>query len=234
MKVALCISGQDRWSIVAFPFLYDSFKKIPSDIQLDVFYHSWNSDTRTAGLWSPKKTIIDSEEISYQQILKTIKIPIDYDKIEDDNVQRMYTGLLMFYGIQKIISEAVIDDYDFIIRIRPDIFLYEKIDLKKILNEIRDKKYDIWIPNKTYNYSAKGYNDQFAIGTKNSMKIYSEIYNSLPEYILKNSRWFPEEFLYMHLSKHNLKVYQENVYYQLIRGVHITTNHKNIPPYKLY
>jgi hypothetical protein len=230
MKVALCISGRDNWGMISYPFLVDSFINISDTIKVDVFYHSWNSDSRVVHLWKPKKLIIDSEEISYQNILKKVKIEIDYNKEHDSN--RVYTTLLMHYGIHRIISE--VSGYDYIIRVRPDVFLYEKIDLTKILNEIKNDKYDIWIPNKTFNYSPKGYNDQFAIGSEKNMKIYANTYNELSTYIKENSRWFPEEFLYLHLTKNNIRVYQEDVYYQLIRDVRITTNHKEIPPFKLY
>lgn len=229
-KIALCISGKSRWSMISYPFLYDSFINVPSNIKIDVFYHTWNCENRVIQLWNPKKVIIDSEELAYQHILNNVKIPVDYNK--EYTEERVFTTLLMYYGIHKIISE--VSGYDYIIRIRPDIFLYEKINLLNIINEISDDKYDIWIPNKTFNYSPEGYNDQFAIGSEKNMKIYADVYNNLSTYINTNARWFSEEFLYMHLVKNNQRVEQSEINYRLIRDVNIKTNHNDIPPYKLY
>ncbi len=215
-----------------YPYLYDSF--LNNGFEVDVFYHSYNINERVIDLWKPKKVIRESEEEVYQKIISNITFPIDYS-IGNQNPDRYYSTLMMFYGINKIINEAInYNNYDLIIRCRPDIFLYEKIDLGKIINHIKDVKYDLCIPNKQYNYSDNGYNDQLAFGNESNMKIYSEVYNHLNEYIPRLTKWYGEDLLALQLNKYNLKIEQPNINYQLIRDVNFFTNHKNIPPYKLY
>lgn len=233
MKIALCISGKAKFSMFCFPYMYDSFIKNNGNFDVDVFYHTWNPNERVINLWNSKKIITESEEISYIEILKHVYIEKDYTKQHDIN--RIYNNLLMYYGIYKIINEALsYHSYDIVIRIRPDLLLYEKIDLKNIVDELVSKKYDICIPNEHYNYSPDGYCDQFAIGTAEAMKIYSETYLNLTNHISLSKEWFSEEFLYNQLQNYKIKVHQPHIYCQLIRNIDIETNHKNIPPFKMY
>lgn len=233
-KVALCISGESRHSMTAFPYLYDSFNNHDkeSGYVIDVFYHTWKVNERVISLWNPKSVISESEDDAYQRCLKSVKIPIDYYKDKDPNISisRVYNNLLMFYGIDRVIAQTKSGNYDYIIRCRPDIILYEKINLIEIINSLDTSDTDIIIPNPIMNYSPDGYQDQFAIGKREPMLIYGSTYHNLTKIINESGRWYAEEFLKKHLDNHNIKVSQKEIYFQLCRNSSIVIPHNNIPP----
>lgn len=136
----------------------------------------------------------------------------------------------MFYGIDRIISQTKSGNYDYIIRCRPDILLYQKINLLEIINDLDTSDIDIIIPNPIMNYSPDGYQDQFAIGKKDAMLHYGSTFHNLTKIIKESRRWYPEEFLKKHLDNNNIKVSQNEIYFQLCRSSSILVPHDNVPP----
>jgi hypothetical protein len=122
----------------------------------------------------------------------------------------------MYYGINKVI--AMVDDtYDVIIRIRPDMYLNNKLELDMILSDITTKKYEIQIPSPQYNFG--GYNDQIAIGSYHSMKIYGNFINHIQNVSNENKWWHSETLLKKYLDNYSISVNQLEYDYKLLRDV---------------
>jgi len=216
LKIALCISGKARSSMFCFPYIYDAF--INNAYNVDVFIHTWD-ECRAVDLYRPKKIEIESE----QDVLSAIIPQLSLHNIRIEG--NVYHNVLMYYSIKKCF-DLIDKDYDIVIRSRFDLLLQPKFDLTKIVRGLLNNEYDMYIPNVEFNMG--GYNDQVAIGTYQSMKIYSDTILNLNQFANDLGRWHPETFLGKQLDDNNIKVYQNHVDYRLVRNVSVTTHwHEN-------
>lgn len=219
MKIALCISGKPRSSMFCYPYIYDAFMN--NEHQVDVFIHSWD-ECRVLDLYKPKKLEMNSDS----DVLNMLLPMLDLNGIKiEGNVQH---NILMYYSI-KACFDLIDDEYDIIIRARFDLLLQPKFDIESILTDLKNKKYDIYIPNEEFNMG--GYNDQLAIGTYDIMKIYSDTFFNLNKFAHELGRWHPETFLGKQLKDNGINVYQTHWDYRLVRNVNVTT-HWPENPYK--
>lgn len=207
-KIALCLSGLIRNSYFCFPYIYDSF--LNQGLDVDVFIHTWN-ESPIINLYNPKNLMIENQKDILDFILPQINLNSDV-RIEG----RIANNVSMYYSIKRC-NDLVDDEYDIIVRCRFDLLLQEDIQFKNIVQDILDKKYDIYIPNTEFNMG--GYNDQLAIGSYSSMKLYSDCYFSLVEISNKIKRWHPETFLKEYLDSFDLKIYQDEYDYRIVRDV---------------
>ena len=214
MRVALCISGELRHGFASFPYIYNSFLNRRDDV--DVFIHSWESNNDVFELYSAKHTILDDCEPTREYLINTLKLNSD---VTIDGTSNISNNLLMYFGINKVISlvDYNYDTYDILIRIRPDMYLNNKLNLDKIISDIRSDKYDIQIPNSKYNFG--GYNDQIAIGNRQSMKVYGNFINQIEAISNKYKIWHSETLLKYYLDEFNIRVNQLNYDYRLLRDV---------------
>mgnify|MGYP007113563026 FL=1 len=167
MKIALCISGKPRSSMFCYPYIYDTF--INNEHQVDTFIHSWD-ECRAIDLYNPKKLEINSDREALDVLVPILDL--NGIKIEGNTKNNM----LMYYSIKKCF-DLIEGEYDVVIRTRFDLLLQPKFDIESILNDLSNKKYDIYIPTEEFNMG--GYNDQLAIGTYDAMKIYSDTFLNL-------------------------------------------------------
>jgi hypothetical protein len=209
VKIALCLSGLIRNSFFCFPYIYNSF--LNTDYNVDVFVHTWN-DSPIMDLYKPKKIEIENQKQILQQLLPLLKLNSNV-RIEG-NVQN---NISMYYSIKKCFDLIADEEYDVVIRCRFDLLLQEKIKFKQIVDDIINKKYDIYIPNTEFNMG--GYNDQLAIGSYEAMKIYSDCFFHIVNISNEIGRWHPETFLGKHIDKNNLKIKQDNYDYRIVRNV---------------
>jgi hypothetical protein len=200
-----------------FPYLWESF--IDNGYDVDVYIHSWK-EFRALPLYSAKRVLIENENV-IEQIKSNIHIPAatQIDGVVDNNIK-------MFYSFKKAF-QLLDGKYDIVIRSRFDVFFNKKLDLKKIIDELVVGEYDIYIPNEEYNYSQIGYNDQMAIGTYPAMKIYSETLDNINKIVEKTLRWYPEDFLGIHLKNNSIRIKQTNIDYRLVRYVTPRLNYEN-------
>jgi hypothetical protein len=219
MKVALCISGKPRSSMFCYPYIYDAF--INNEHQVDTFIHSWDM-CRVIDLYNPKKLEINSDKAALDMLIPMLNL----NGIEIAG--NVYHNTLMYYSIKKCF-DLIDEDYDIVIRARFDLLLQPKFSIENILNDLQNKKYDIYIPNEEFNMG--GYNDQLAIGTYDAMKIYSDTFFNLNKFSHELKRWHPEKFLGKQLKDNNIKVHQTNWDYRLVRNVNVET-HWPENPYK--
>lgn len=217
MKVALCLSGEARHSMFCFPYLYESF--INNGYDVDVYIHSWKQ-FRALPLYKVKGVLIENESV-IDEIRAGITIPaeVKIDGIVDNNIK-------MFYSFKKAF-ELLDGEYDIVIRCRFDVFFAQKFPLKQIIEELERGEYDIHIPNEHYNYSQIGYNDQLAIGTYPAMKVYSETLDNINPILAKSLRWYPEDFLGIHLRNNSIRIKQTTIDYRLVRYVNSVLNYEN-------
>jgi hypothetical protein len=212
MKIALCISGKPRSSMFCYPYIYDVFMN--NKHQVDVFIHSWN-ECRVLDLYRPKQLEINSDSEALDMLLPMLNL--NGVKIEG-NVQN---NVLMYYSIKRCF-DLIDAEYDVIIRARFDLLLQPKFDIESILTDLKNKKYDIYIPNEEFNMG--GYNDQLAIGTSAAMEIYSNTFFNLNQFAHELKRWHPETFLGKRLNDNNIKVKQTHWDYRLVRNVNVETH----------
>ncbi len=202
-----------------YPYIYDAF--INNEHQVDTFIHSWDM-CRVIDLYNPKKLEINSDKAALDMLIPMLNL----NGIEIAG--NVYHNTLMYYSIKKCF-DLIDEDYDIVIRARFDLLLQPKFSIENILNDLQNKKYDIYIPNEEFNMG--GYNDQLAIGTYDAMKIYSDTFFNLNKFSHELKRWHPETFLGKQLKDNNIKVHQTDWDYRLVRNVNVET-HWPENPYK--
>ena len=212
MKIALCISGKFRNSVFCFPTVYNNFIL---NYNTDVFIHTWGSVEECFNLYQPKKILVENA----QDVLKSElgKIVLSSD-VKINPYSNINNNILMYYGVKKVI-EMVDDSYDFIIRIRPDLYLNNKLNLDTIFDDLNNKKYDLQIPNKRQNHD--GINDQIAIGRFKEMKYYSSVLDNINIIVNTTKYWHPESILNIFLKGMAFKVNQLDYEYGLVRNVDV-------------
>ena len=240
IKIALCLSGEPRHSMVCFPYIYESFIDIGKEFDVDVFTHSRNN-FRSLFLYKSKNHTYESN--SKQTLFKyldLLSLPSElknqksfYDSYTDQtNV--IINPIMMFDAIQKCFNTAFnYDKYDIIIRCRYDFITDSKLNISSIIKNILSKKYNLFIPEKSFIkpeeqlQSEKEYNDQLAIGDSNSMEYYSNLIYHIPELLNTTKQWRSEVWLYEHLKQSNFKIFQYPLNLTLLRSVQIESNKGN-------
>ena len=215
MRIALCISGQVRHGMASFPYIYNSF--LNNDYEVDVFFHTWNRD-EVIDLYNPEFLDIENDVDIRKSLLDNLNLHKD---VKVDKTSNIGNNLLMYYGIKRVIS-MVGDEYDIVIRARPDMFMPNKLNLKKIVSDITSGKYDIQIPSPQFNFG--GYNDQLAIGSYESMKVYGDFINNIEKTSNTYNKWHSETLLKLYLDYMGVSVNQIEYDYRLLRTVKITVN----------
>lgn len=226
MKIALCFSGQPRSVEKTFPLIK---KNILDSNNPDVFIHSWidqniKQHIPIAASGAPASdTIPENIEELILDLYKPTKYifepQIEFNEKNYASNKAMFirpkSSISQLYSIFKSIELA--KDYDIIIRMRLDWGIQTLIDVSNLdLNKIS-------APNDCPH--AGGINDQFAIGTNSSMKIYSELYDKFDEYFTNDNISFCNEILLgHHLRKNSIEVNLIPIAYEIIR--HSTDAHK--------
>lgn len=225
MRIALCISGKLRNSLFCFPTIYRNFIL---NYNTDVFMHVWEYNQQVFDVYQPTQLLIENEN----EVLSNTKSKLRLaHNIKINPYSNMDNNILMYYGIEKCIS-MVDSKYDAIIRLRPDLYFTNIIELTNIIDDLKNKKYDLQIPNIRYNHT--GINDQIAIGNYHNMKLYSKVFSNINNIVNSTKYWHPESILTSHINNLNIKVNQMDYEYGLVRGVdvefskHTIINYKNI------
>lgn len=213
MKIALSYSGFIRSFSKAFD---NHLNTVIQDFDCDIYCHMWDSFGfgRIGEIYDSRYDKISMYEIDnlLSKIKPTKFIFEKYEEFEpklDDllknNVKEFpfcKNVLSMHYKIYQsndLILKSNIK-YDIVIRLRPDHFLNQKINFKKIHE---NSIYTSLTPSRN---NGGGVNDQFAYGNLDSMKKYSNLYNNW--HILNNNRrnCNPEHIFREHLEYEKLKI----------------------------
>jgi hypothetical protein len=220
-KVAVQLTGYFR----TFHKCVDTWKNL-LDYDLydfDFFIHTYKSHGFSKGF----NTEIDSnDEVDFDEVKK--KINVKDIVIEDEfynygeiipaghyknRVMLMFRKFLLCNELQKEYVKKTNEQYEFIIRMRPDLSFNEKVKFTKPnKNTIIFNKYvysDVYINP----FEKEGLNDQIAICSVDTIDKYSDIFNS-------DNRIFnlqPETALHRHIKEKKINIQLEDLKMNITR-----------------
>jgi len=158
MKVALCLSGEPR----DFQFIWNDLLSKINFSNIDIFVHAWHSNLNISQLPEHKERggknyQIHLNQIKSNQYIDFVK-PVDF-LVEDyykchaynrflpyflpSTITRMYS---MFYGIQAVKNLVDCSKYDYIIRLRPDLYIDKNLDWDVIRNLLEINPRSVLMP----------------------------------------------------------------------------------------
>jgi uridine kinase len=176
MKLCFLYSGLTRTLNHSIAILS---KLIPSYISYDIAIHLTLEDEDTIYLNRQMnfQLLQHNPHIKYVLFDAPITVPVEYQELKQQNAYRQWYKLKRVFSI---LSKP--EEYDYIIRIRPDLFLLESPDsFLELLKNLQPNK--LYLPYGFNIYDAKlqtdkeSINDQFAIGSPNIMKMYTALFD---------------------------------------------------------
>jgi len=131
-----------------------------------------------------------------------------------DRLFSMYRSIYMSY----LLSTFDDSKYDLVLRSRTDMFWHSP--LTECLNNISIAENEVWVPagnDGGFLQPGQGLCDWFAIGTPNSMAIYSSLYLNICKYVSQGVPIHPEFLLKHHLTNSGISIKRFNASYELVR-----------------
>ena len=204
MKVAVCLSGQLR----SFVRSRDSlFKNIIDPTDADLFVYGWDFEKRNENdvtkrfsedgtveefleLYRPKSFILESCD----EFLKDKSFSFR-TKAPETSAERM---MCMFYTNMQCYQQINNESYDVVFRCRTEIE-YER----PVTNEELEMSYTSLVIPKGLD-GRDGYQDSFAFGSVEDMKVYNSVYNNIEHYAKNGIMIHPEYILRYHLDCNNV------------------------------
>lgn len=187
---------------------------IPSEIEYDIAIHITSEDedkiylNRTIHLSS----LHDNIHIKYILFDTPIQVPQQYQELKQQNAYHQW------YKIKRVFSILPNpEQYDYIIRIRPDLFILETPEsFLKILESLQPNILYLPVGFDIYDHrlqtSYESVNDQFAIGSPNIMKQYVQMFDFLDlEFNICS-----EITLASYLKKHSVSIQRIPLSYKLV------------------
>lgn len=191
MKTALCLQGlsvgsNDKGNYVEF---LDTGKSIKSHIinnDVDVFIHTWNTDSdsinKIKNLYKPQKSIFEKQII------------FDDINIKYHSTKSRWYSQMKSIELKKQYEEENNFTYDFVMVSRFDCIFYTNIDFYS-LDSIK-----FYTSNWTKPHSYSGFLDYWFIANSSNINLFGDLYNKLDEYLFEGIQ------LSNHvLSKHHVK-----------------------------
>lgn len=195
-KVCLMITGQMRTYEKCFNNVLQNIILSNNDYEFHIYifteYYGKNGGTSKNNYINKSEnidTFKDDIEIIYGKYLKSLIIESDSNKIDYPNYLNKYGPWICLYK-NKILYDSIIDlnDYDIFIRMRPDIVLTNKINLKLLTYDKNihiisslNTRYNSWLHNRDW--------DHMCISNKKGMNLWCEYYSFLkykPPYTFNN------------------------------------------------
>lgn len=133
MKIAVCISGQQRKTTIDRSILDSRMEEAFSSVDADFYYHTW----------------VDNVLYDYPKIHKQVQPKIDYHPVLDvkhkagvilEEKRKKKKSEKFQHASKQILAHAYLCDnlnhkYDMIVRLRWDLYFSEKLDYKKLLEK---------------------------------------------------------------------------------------------------
>jgi hypothetical protein len=216
-KIAFCISGLTKSSMLCYPYIYDALLNYP-ELDIDVFSFTWEENPRVLDLYRPKEKVV--ETINWKTIVSHLKrnLEIKQGTIFQGNPDNI---LAEYYGLYKVF-QLVDDSYDYVIRCRFDVIIQDKFDMRPIIEKLENDEFDIFFPDEVFNFG--GYQNRIFIGKywamKHAMNIISKV--NLACNVL--GRFHPESFLKWVLDEENVRTYQTDINHRIIRKSFVEAN----------
>ena len=202
MKVAICFSGQCR----ALESTYLNLKQNLIDpLNADVFVYASEDDYSKLN-----KDCLDFFEPKLMAVVPDVKIkeegleahPLQrslQEYIQMLNSWQQANKLRCFWEVLTNIH------YDYVIRTRLDIRLFEKVT-PELLQTFDVGKY-VYVPDFHSFACVRGFgcNDRFAVGSSENITIYSNMIDDVHQYCSENHTLHAESTLCYHLRRHEVK-----------------------------
>lgn len=219
MKTALIISGQPRSVEQTFPFIKENIIDINKP---DVFIHTWNDRSligrqpvSAGGMVASTPipadilTIIDR---LYEPVWFATEMPKEFDELNYN--ERKYpqikprNSLSQRYSVKRSFT-CVDESYDAVIRMRFDWAIHTPINVKELPLDC------VTVPNDCPHMG--GINDQFAVSNYTNMKIYTELFDAIPELYRLGIPFCDEILLGQHLARRRIPINAIGIDYHLQR-----------------
>lgn len=233
VKIALCLSGQPRFSMTSFPYIYESFLLPHTEYQVDTYVHSWNG-FRALDLYSPKKYLI--EPINDRKYFNEFNFNITSNEVNNflepfkrltPSIHPLKNVVLMYSSI-KSCFDLIEEDYDYYIRCRLDLLFEKKVDLLQILTYLSfNPNIDILISPKRNQFGDNLIDDQLAIGNKKSMVPYFNLIDNLSNLINQTNSVHPEVLLATQLGNSKVNFMPYNFTHKIIHNSVVESTLKN-------
>lgn len=212
-KVALLFSGQLRGFPYSYPTIKQYFEAIFTNCDIYYVFNILQTNYTVETIVKNQKQII-AQKVWQQDPVDEIHkfcIPngiggwsqfhshINQNTVHDNKFKHFMLQWYFVQGAYSLISD-ISHTFDYIVRIRPDLFFYQNI-LNIYVDSLDDKT--IIVPQK---FDFGGICDRLAIGRPDAMKIYSDFYNTC-NIIPGNS----ETRLATWLAQNNIKVIKHDI-----------------------
>lgn len=258
MKVAVCLSGEPR----DFNYIWNDFREKLNLESIDFYIHTWHSDSLVSNL--PLHN--ERGGMAYQNQLAQISSSEYVKKIDPTNflVENFYSShpytrfstytlpstisrmFSMFYGIQSVSNLIANNNYDYVIRSRPDIFLERKINWNHIVEKLSQDPHQILLPDLWINIGgldkhwteAPNYCPDFFCIYKASFNIFCTIYDDITQFCglhtfpnleeRGNLPCIPEIFLSHYLKSKGIKISTLDFKMMLARHHRQISNGQNV------
>lgn len=204
MRAAFLITGIPRQFSKNLKIYLDSLDTL-LDYDIYIYFPKENIQENYANeIFNPETFLSVLKNPRYKLILIDTNLP----PIPEDLSRKQKNSIIQWYRIQKCFS-FIPDEYDLVIRIRPDIkLLITPDEFVTILQKISTTH--LCIPT-GFDVDSSSYNDHFAIGSYTIMKEYCSLFNSLSY----SHEYQSEYFLYKYLMSTNINVARMSIPYKV-------------------
>lgn len=213
MKVALLASGQPRFT--------ECFPKLLSQLEgfdhADMYFGFWNSawaqteheaKTKISKLL-PKKYRIANLILRDQPSFELPPHKLYHPPAQPENIRWWFERRMAMWYCMKLTFDLIPNEYDIIIRFRPDGYISRTLDLQQINLKDHNLIFPEW-PGAGWPWAWL--NDHFAIGTYSGIKFYVGLADVFPEYVVKSDpnwemnghgTWSSEHILGYYMKENN-------------------------------
>lgn len=166
MKIALCFSGQPRTFKECFSYVKENLIESNPQHEFDLIA-SFNSDSELS--WASEYDFKALEVIDFNKDINLPNLTYQDNKYTINYPPRAKVTFYQLFGIKQVnelrksyeLKNNI--QYDYIVRMRPDFKFLTEVDLSNLTSD------KIYIP---VEHDHFGYNDRFAIGSRNLMDVY--------------------------------------------------------------
>lgn len=222
MKTALIISGQPRSVEQTFPFIKENIIDINNP---DVFIHTWYDQDMVGRQPVSSGGVVASEPIPenvigiifnlYKPSVIQVEKPRVFDEMNyNDNkypqikprnsLSQRYSVLQSF----RLLND-VTETYDAVIRMRFDWAIHTPINVADLPLDC------VTVPNDCPHMG--GINDQFAVSNYTNMKVYTELFDAIPQLYQSGIPFCDEILLGQHLVRRRVPINPIKIDYHLQR-----------------
>lgn len=210
MNIAICISGHlsDHSNEEMTKYLDSLSRKLLSNKNKYFFFVAITYDNHDVysnyiKRMNPKKVVEQSK-----LVLPILNYNITNKRPETNitNSLNMFWKIKVCDEYRKIFEvEELKDEFDLVIRLRPDLEFIKRIPIKYLL-KIKFNLAEIYAPYFPWYINDFAVADFFAVGNSTAMGVYSSVFDEIEKYILNGLVFHPESVLGYHLDSHKISL----------------------------